>query len=157
MHGHGTRERQVFGPCGPGQAPVAVVILARRFRCLRCDAVLLVVPREVLPRRRYSASAIGLALALFGLVLATAANVRTRVCPASLVGPTAATGWATLRRWAQAVARGQLFPSVPLPDPGSTLRRVAATTAAALAAHADATTRALAIEARAFFGAAHAA
>jgi hypothetical protein len=158
LHGHGTRERQVRGPAAPEGPAVLVCILARRYRCIPCGAVVIVVPREVRGRRVYSASAIGFALALWGLVQATAAQVRRRVCPATLLGDAAVTGWATLRRWARDVARGRLFPGVPgRPEPSATLRRGAAGAASALAASADPTTRALAIEHRAFLGAAHAA
>lgn len=157
LHGHGLRERQVRGPTGPDEPAVMVGISARRYCCVACGAVIIVVPREVLAGRQYSASAIGFALALFGLALATAAEVRRRVGPITIVGATAATGWATLRRWARAVRDKHLFPSSPLPTPGSTLREVAASAAAALAASADATTRSLTLSARAFFGAAHAA
>lgn len=129
---------------------------ARRYRCVPCGAVIVVVPREVRARRLYSVAAIGLALALWGLVGATAAQVRERISPATILGETAVGGWATLRRWARAVARGELFPSTPGPGAGAALRRVAASAAAALAALADPTTRGLPIERRAFFGAAHA-
>jgi hypothetical protein len=137
---------------------VFVSVLARRYRCVPCGAVVIVVPREVRGRRVYSASAIGLALALWGLLEVSAALVRRRVCPATLLGNTAATGWATLRRWARDVALRKLFTGVPgPPDPTATLRRVAAGTATALAARADPTTRALPDEHRAFLGAAHVA
>jgi hypothetical protein len=102
-------------------------------------------------------AAIGLALALWGLTQATAAQVRRRVSPAKILGPTAVTGWATLRRWAQAVRRNDLFPSRPAPGPGATLRKGAASAAAALAASADPTSRGLDLASRAFFGAAQAA
>jgi DNA-directed RNA polymerase subunit RPC12/RpoP len=157
LHGHGTRERQVRGPTGPGDPPELIVITARRYRCVPCGAVILVVPREVVGRRVYSASAIGFALALWGLVLATAAEVRRRASPAKILGDTAVAGWATLRRWARDVARGRLFPSAPTPGSSASLRRIAAGAAAASAASADPTTRALPIEHRAFLGAAHAA
>ena len=62
LHGHGTRKRQVRGPSGPGQPAATVEILARRYRCILCGAVIVVVPQEVRARRLYSASAIGLAL-----------------------------------------------------------------------------------------------
>jgi hypothetical protein len=133
------------------------VLTVRRYQCVRCGAVIVVVPREVRAGRLYSGAAISFALALWGLVQASAVEVRRRIGPAAHLGHAAATGWATLRRWARAVLRGQLFPAVPLPDPGSTLRRVAAHAAAAVAASADPTTRSLPIEQRAFFGAAHAA
>jgi hypothetical protein len=133
-----------------------MTVTARRYRCVPCGAVIIVVPREVLGRRVYSASAIGFALALWGLVLATAAEVRRRVCPATVLGD-AAIGWPTLRRWARDVARRRLFPKAAEPPSSGPLRRVAASVAAALAASADPTTRALPIEDRAFLGAAHAA
>lgn len=145
------------GPGGPDEAAATVVILARRFRCMACRAVILVVPCEVRARRLYSASAIAFALALWGLVRATAAEVRRRVGPAAILGDTAARGWTTLRRWARAVARGDLFPSTPPAATDGTLRSVAAGAAAALAASSDPTTRRLPDEHRAFLGAAHAA
>jgi len=157
LHGHGTRERQVYGPAAPGAPPELVTVTARRYRCVPCGAVVIVVPREVQGRRQYTASAIGFALALWGLVLATAAEVRRRVSPARVVGHAAAVGWATLRRWARDVARRRLFPSVPEPGGPPSLRSVAAAAAAALAASADPTTRVLPVEHRAFLGAAHAA
>jgi hypothetical protein len=157
LHGHGTRERQVRGPTAPGEPPALVAVTARRYRCVPCGAVLVVVPREVRSRRLYSASAIGFALALWALVQASAAEVRRRVSPARIVGPTAATGWATLRRWARDVARGRLFPLVQDPGPGRSLRSLAAHAAQVLAASADPTTRSLPSEQRAFLGAAHAA
>jgi hypothetical protein len=157
LHGHGLRQRQVCGPPGPGDEAAALVITGRRYRCVRCGAVLLVVPREVLPRRRYSAAAIGFALALWGLVQATALAVRRRVSPATTLGFDAMTGWATLRRWARAVKARCLFASVPTAGPSATLRGVAALAATALAASGDPTTRQLPLEQRAFLGAAHAA
>jgi hypothetical protein len=157
LQGHGTRARQVRGPSSPGEAAVTVEVMARRYRCVACHSVIVVVPEGLLGRRLYSASAIGLALALWGLVQATAAQVRRRVCPATILGDAAVTGWVTLRRWARDIARGKLFPSVPSPGSGASLRGVAAGAASALAASADPTTRALAVERRAFLGAAHAA
>jgi len=134
-----------------------ISVTARRYRCVPCGAVLLVVPRGVCGRRVYSASAIGFALALWGLVLATAAEVRRRVSPARRVGDAAVIGWATLRRWAREVARQRLFPETPGSGPSASLRRIAASAASALAASADPTTRALPLEHRAFLGATHAA
>jgi hypothetical protein len=157
LHGHGTRERQVRGPSAPDKPAVLVVIMARRYRCVVCGAVPLVVPREVLARRSYSASAIGLALALWGLLLLAPREVRRRCSPATIVGDAAATGWATLRRWTRAVGRGALLPWVSALATGATLRQVAASAAAGLVASAAPTTRVLPPEHRAFFGAAHAA
>jgi len=157
IHGHGLRERQVRGPPGPVEAPALVVVEGRRYRCVCCGAVFLVVPREVLPRRQYSAAAIGLALALWGLVRETAHAVRRRVSPAKTFGFAAMPGWVTLRRWAKAVKQRRLFASVPVAGPSATLRTVAAVAATALAASADPTTRNRPLEHRAFLGAAHVA
>jgi hypothetical protein len=157
LQGHGTREREVRGPPEAVAGAAVVVVVARRYRCVPCGAVLIVVPCEVRGRRVYSVSAIGLALALWGLLGATAAQVRRRVCPAKVLGAAGATGWATLRRWARDVGRRRLFPSSPNPGPSASLRIVAAKASSALAASADPTTRALPIEHRAFLGAAHVA
>jgi hypothetical protein len=157
LQGHGTREREVRGPPEAVAGAALVVVVARRYRCVPCGAVLIVVPREVRGRRVYSASAIGLALALWGLLEATAAQVRQRVCPAKILGAAGVTSWATLRRWAGDVRRKRLFPSSPDAGPSASLRTVAARAASALAASADPTTRALPIEHRAFLGAAHVA
>jgi hypothetical protein len=157
LHGHGLRERQVCGPPEPDAAATAIVISGRRYRCVCCGAVLLVVPREVLPRRQYSASAIGLALALWGLVRATALAVRRRVSPSKQLGFAAMVGWVTLRRWAKAVRQRDLFASTLPAGPSATLREVAALAATGLAARAASTTRHLSLAHRAFFGAAHGA
>jgi hypothetical protein len=156
LHGHGTRERSLFGPLEPGQPPEIVSILAQRYRCVPCAAVLAVVPCSVLARRRYSAAAIAYALALWGLALACAAEVRRRVNPAKRVGATAAAGWAMLRRWARAVKERRLFATTPLPPP-STWRQVAASAAAALAGRADPASRTRPLEQRAFEAAARGA
>ena len=156
LHGHGTRERTVLGPASPGEPPGSVDVLAQRYRCVPCAAVLTVVPCSVLARRRYSAAAIAYALALWGLVLASAAEVRRQVNPAKRVGATAAAGWAMLRRWARAVKERRLFATTPLP-PSATFRRVAASAAAALAGRADPASRTQPLAQRAFLAAAHGA
>lgn len=131
-----------------------VLILARRYLCTKCGTVPVVVPREVRAKRLYSASAIGFGLALWGLMKMSARAVRERVNPAKFVAePT--LGWATVRRWAKDVATGKLFFDLPRPPINSKLRIVAATAAAALAANAEAQTRVLPLELRAFVGAAH--
>ena len=145
------------GPAEPTERAEALVLPARRYRCIGCGAVLLVVPCEVSPRRQYSAAAIGLALALWGLLGATAAQVRRRVSPAKVLGVAAASGWASLRRWAKAVRRGALFPSTPSSGPLATLRQVAAAAATALAASTPPALRRLPLVERAFFGAAQSA
>jgi hypothetical protein len=157
LHGHGTRERELRGPAAPGQPPASVPILVRRYRCKLCHAVIVVVPCEMLAQRRYSAAAIAFALALWGLALATAAEVRRQVSPDQFVGATAAGGWASLRRWARAVQRGRLFPRVPLPSERPTGRQVAASAASAIAGRAGPESRARPLEQRAFEAAARSA
>ena len=156
LHGHGTRERSLFGPLDPGQPPEIVTLQAQRYRCVSCAAVLTVVPCSVLARRRYSAAAIAYALALWALALDSAAEVRGRVNPAKHVGATAAAGWAMLRRWARAVKERRLWPTTPLP-PSATWRRVAESAAAALAGRADPASRTRPIAQRAFEAAARGA
>jgi len=71
----------------------------------------MVVPRGIVRRRLYSASAIALALALYGVAALAPAEVRRRVSPLRFVGATAAAGWASLRRWSRAVRASQIFPT----------------------------------------------
>lgn len=59
LHSHGFRPRVVAHTPTPSCRPRRVVVRARRYLCRGCGAVCLVVPSEVLPRRRYSAAAIG--------------------------------------------------------------------------------------------------
>lgn len=110
MRGHGLRERQVCGPLDPGDAPQQVTVRARRYRCSGCGAITVVVPRGVLHRRRYAASAIGWVLARIGLDGATTPVVRAEVCGAVIVGVAAAERWLAPSRWIEASRRGQLFP-----------------------------------------------
>lgn len=45
LHGHGLRARQVRGPIDEHEPPIERVVRVRRYRCLRCNAVVTVVPR----------------------------------------------------------------------------------------------------------------
>jgi hypothetical protein len=150
--GHGLRERQQRGPLVAGGAPKLVTVHARRYACA-CGAILMVVPSETLPRRLYTVSAVAWALALFGVELATPSQARRRTSPLDVVGATAATGWATLRRWVRAVRDRQLLPRVR-PSPGDfTDRQVAERAAMTAAALAPPSLALLEISARAFAGA----
>ena len=127
----------------------------RRYLCVACTAVMLVVPRAMLPRRWYSACAIALALALYGLERTPPAQVRRRTSPFGKVGYRACTGWVTLGRWADAVRAGQLFAQVR-PCPGRfTRRQVAERAATTLGSRAPPPMDAP-LTVRAFNGAAHA-
>lgn len=149
LHGHGLRERDQWGPIEFGDAPAVIGVLARRYRCLGCGTVIIVVPRGVVRRRLYSAGAIALALAAWAVSGQTSAAVRARVSPHRIIGPTAASGWASLRRWARAVRAGRLFPVVRVSPESATLRQVAARAATTLAAAAGGGQ----IESAAFIGA----
>jgi hypothetical protein len=83
----------------PEGAPAATEILTRRYRCRACDAVVVVVPRGVGRRYRYSLGAIARALALWAYERLTAASVRARTSIAQRVGAASATRWASLSRW----------------------------------------------------------
>jgi hypothetical protein len=144
----------MLGPTEAEGAPAAPTVRCRRFRCLRCHAVVLVVPRAVLARRWYSGSAIALALALFGIERAAPAAARKRVSPFKVVGHRAATGWVTLGRWADAVRAGRLFSKVRPCPPGFTRRQVAERAATTLGSRAPPPMDAPLV-ARAFNGAAH--
>jgi hypothetical protein len=134
--GHGLRDRQLRGPPAVGSPPAVAVVRVRLYLCVECGAVMTVVPREVVARRHFSAPAIGLAMALFGVAEFAAHEVRRRVSPWSVVGPTAAAGWLTLRRWLRAARRGELFAAVRPAPPGFSSRQVAARVATTLAASA---------------------
>ena len=53
VHGHGLRSRDLWGPLEVGGTPVETEVQGRRYECQACGAVVLVVPRGVLARRRY--------------------------------------------------------------------------------------------------------
>jgi len=147
--GHGTRQRQLRGPLALAAAPTVEVIEVRRYRCMRCDAVLTVVPREVEPRRHYTRPAIVLALALWGLCGASATTVRRTISPWRI---TTTTGWPMLRRWTAAVARRVLVPTA-CPSPPATARAIAARVAQVALAHAPPTMRGAPMRVQVFLGA----
>jgi hypothetical protein len=119
----------MLGPTEVDGKPTALTVPCRRYLCVACGAVMLVVPRAMLRRRWYSASAIALALALYGIEHAPPAQVRRRTSPFGTVGDRACTGWVTLGRWADAVRAGVLFTQVR-PCPAQFTRRQVAERAA---------------------------
>lgn len=61
LHGHGWRTREVVvAPAlGDGDGPAEVIACwQRRYRCTACKAIVVVLPRGVMPRYLYSAAAI---------------------------------------------------------------------------------------------------
>jgi hypothetical protein len=151
--GHGVRTRRMVGPVDHGDdAGLSTDVCTRRYRCRACSAVLVVVPRGVLPRRRYTAFAIAWALALFGLVGLTAPRVREKITSWRAAPHTANLAWAALRRWVRAVRDRRLFLGLPRSPPSSSLRRVAERAAMALAGSAPVERRALDDDVRAGYG-----
>lgn len=69
-----------------------MVVVARRFRCQRCAAVIIVVPGGVVARRLFAATAIALMLWLFDVEGRLPAAVRAAVSPWQSAGATAAAG-----------------------------------------------------------------
>lgn len=102
LHGHGVRARMLVGPTRSDSAPRVHDLLARRYRCQGCGAVVLVVPQGVLPRLRYTAFAVVTALALWGLGRTSSASARDVVSPWSSSGDERFHGWRSLTRWARA-------------------------------------------------------
>ncbi len=125
------------------------VIPVRRYRCRRCDAVVVVVPRGVMRRRHFGAAAIALALFRFGAD-ARVVDIRREV---GGHGETAA--WPALRRWVRAGGQARLWSCVRGSPPEWGPRQVAERIAMTLVAYAPATTVAP-LDVRVFAGAAHA-
>ena len=157
LHGHGLRSREQRGPLEPGGLPVSVEILCRRFRCLRCAAVVLVAPRGVLSRRLYSASAIALALALWAVGGVGEAVVRQQTSPWRPFRRNeqgAEDHWPSLWRWSRALTEGRLFGPAAASRAASTLRGTAARVVSWLAGHAHPGVREQGLPAQAYVGAA---
>lgn len=113
LYGHGLIERQQRGPAGLDEPATCTIILARRYLCNVCGAVMIVVPASCAPGKHFSGAAIALALALWGGARRSAAAVREKVNDWKRVGP-AARGWRSLQRWARAAAAGELFKDLAL-------------------------------------------
>lgn len=135
LWGHGVRRRQVRGPLTVDGSPALVDVAARRYRCRSCAALVLVVPSGLVARRLFTASAIGLALALFGLERMPLPRGRTAVSPWTTIGATAAAGWLSVRRWIRAVRDRRLFARLHLGGTAQqTAHQIAARVARALSA-----------------------
>lgn len=127
------RWRQVRGPASATGEPETVVVAVRRYQCQRCGGITTVLPGGLCARRHYSASAISLALCLFGLLGSTVGETRERVCTWQLGFDS--NRWTTLRQWVTAVGAGKLLPRVVAWRPwlgGTSLRAGAGRAAACL-------------------------
>jgi hypothetical protein len=149
--GHGTRERQIWGPPGPGGAPVITAIRVRRYLCTACDATITVVPRGLAAGWRYSGSAVALALALWGCMREVQAVVRRALSPGRICGQSQPQRWRTLRRWVGAVVEGRLFEALRV-APGDSVRAVAERIALSAVGRADPAAAAASLAHRAWAG-----
>ncbi|MCB9609015.1 MAG: hypothetical protein H6716_20655 [Polyangiaceae bacterium] len=93
------RERFVVGPTDLGGRARQVIVVARRYQCQRCEAVMVVVPQGVLPRLRYTLVAVVTALAQWGHGGRAGWRVRADVSPWQSSGDERLHGWRALRRW----------------------------------------------------------
>jgi hypothetical protein len=135
MHGHGERQRTQRGPEAVGRSPVERSVEVHRYKCQKCGATVTVAPRGVVRRRLYAASAIGLALALFGIQVESALAVQKAIAPmASARDPAEGATWSTLRRWAHEAKAGTLVAEAPACPETFTLRQAAERTATTLRA-----------------------
>ena len=155
MYGHGRRVRGQWGPRSPALLADRKRLLTRRFQCQLCDAVLVVVPRGMLPRKRYSGPAIAFALALWALAEWGEPEVFDRVSVYPLSAYVVAQGWRSLRRWTGDAVAGELWSCLHGAGADCTWRQHAERIAAALTSFApDPDVGSL--SARAFEGAKHA-
>jgi hypothetical protein len=87
-------------------------VTVRRYQCQVCGLVMTVTTEALLPRKHYGAGTIGLALWLWSVTRWSAAKVRETLSPRARVGAAAATGWASLERWARSACSGGLWQTV---------------------------------------------
>ena len=111
VQGHGLGRRGQRGPPAPEEPAGNWNFRIRRYRCELCGAVIQVEPSSSTARKHFSGAAIAMALALWGLVRRSAAEVRKVVNDRSTDG---VAGWTSLRRWAQGITDGTLFPELGL-------------------------------------------
>lgn len=122
-------------------------MLARRYLCTACGAVLVVVPRGIGRALRYTLDAIAYALSLWGYVRMTAERARQAVSVTKSRGFSNPEQWSSLRRWVSEASR--IFGS-SAPSGSGTLRERAGRLATWLASKAPLPTGR--VEHDAFFG-----
>ncbi len=105
--GHGLRARQQTGPEVSGGGSVDDEVPVRRYRCRECGAVIVVLPRGLLPRFRFRPVAIVLALAAWGLDGVASGTVRQALCPrpAHVMAHDSWRCWAAPGRWLRTAHR----------------------------------------------------
>lgn len=109
LYGHGVRVRQLLGPAVVGGAPVLREVTVRRYQCRQCRLVMTVTTEALMPRKHYGAGTIGLALWLWAVTGRPATKVRRELSPWKRLGAAAASGWASVKRWAREACSGGLW------------------------------------------------
>lgn len=112
LYGHGTRVRQLLGPAAVGGAPVLREVTVRRYQCQQCRLVVTVTTEALLPRKHYGSGTVGLALWLWSVSRWPAAQVRRKLSPWKRLGACAASGWASVKRWASEACSGRLWQAI---------------------------------------------
>lgn len=134
LQGHGPRRREQLGPRAPGDAPTRTESKAQRFRCVACGKTVTVLPRGALRGRRYAATAVALALCLFGLERQSHDQVRDAVGMFQTArDPAEGQRWSALVAWSRAARAGLLVAEAPTTD--GTLRDAAARLAQVIAGY----------------------
>ena len=105
LQGHGLRERQVWGPPGPGADPEVFVAVVRRYRCQDCGATMTVSPKGLARSHRYSLPAIAAALLRWALHRWPATHVRRAISPWQVRGLNPSQCWRSLLRWSRRGSR----------------------------------------------------
>lgn len=124
IYGHGLRRRSVFGVLGVGEGPGVHELELRRYRCLGCNAVLVVGPWDLVPGMLYGLTTVVLALAQWALG-STRASVRAQFGAFSVIGVSTRGDWPSLRRWACRAAEGHLLMKVCVSLTGTRRQRSA--------------------------------
>jgi hypothetical protein len=144
VHGHGLRTRLCLGALALGDSPAIHTLVLRRYRCQRCEAVMLACPRGVLGRLRYGVLAVVLALALWAAEGEPGHVVRSAVSPWRSTGDERFHGWRSLSRWAQQPALVGCRSRSP---PASSAREIALDTVRQLSTRVLVPTGSLALDA----------
>jgi hypothetical protein len=113
--GHGLRTRQVRAALDPESPVISIAVTMRRYRCRDCGAAIQVLPAEILPRSRYSLTAMARAIGMVGFGERSVAETR------QLVGDGQRRDWPALRRWHRPL--GALGPLSPLKASGTARQR----------------------------------
>jgi hypothetical protein len=95
-----------------GGVPVLREVTVRRYQCQQCGLVMTVTTEALLPRKHYGAGTIGLALWLWSVTRWPVAKVRRELSPRKRLGAAAASGWASVKRWAGEASAGGLWRAI---------------------------------------------